>query len=177
MHALSLCVIRNWCMNFLNLSTFALTSSEDLPYRSSYEAAVKRFTGLSVGCTDFTTLSKSDPADSCGSLETIRLSVFSISHGIRWLLVARYEVYSFSGMRTVLAHQYSIAIEQAVVVDFLAPTVVEPRRLLLLISSVPAEAEKVREITGALGCPEAFFAGDRFGKEGRGHHMATQWLI
>lgn len=80
-------------------------------------------------------------------------------------------------MRTVLAHQYSIAIDQAVVVDFLASTVVEPRRLLLLISCIPAEAEKVGEIAGALGCPEANLAGDRFGKKGRGHHVATQWLI
>lgn len=79
-------------------------------------------------------------------------------------------------MRTVLAHQYSIVIDHTVVVQFLAPAVVEQRKLLLL-SFVPTETKKVGKVAGALGCPEAELAGDRLGEEGRGHHVAAQRLI
>lgn len=72
----------------------------------------------------------------------------------------------------MLAHQYSIAIDYAVVVQFLTPAIVEQRKLLLL-RFVPTEAKKVGKIAGALGCPEADLAGNRFGEEGRCHHMAA----
>ena len=103
----------------------------------------------------------------------------------------------YSRIRTVLAHQYAIAIGHLVVFAqghvrlrglFLSAAAVVAAiftgnqrllllLLLLLLHAILTEAEKVCKVTGAPCRPEAVLAVDRFCKVGGRHHVAAQGLI